>query len=487
MALTPKLILGAAPPPPPDPAAARAEYARLVAAGASDADAWFRAANALGLSRQWPEAIEAFRRVIALRPDDVAGYQKLANVYAALGRRAEAEATYQAVLARNPRHAPAHFNLGLLALRHGDDVAAEGHFRAALALNPDEAGYWQQLSAALERQGRYVAAADAMARAGELKPDDPAITFMLTPLELRAGLWARGWITYDRMQRPFWNGERPLPQRKWNGEPLANRSILLTVDQGLGEQIMYASMLPDLLAQGARVVLECEPRLVPLLSRSFPGILCVPFQQPDHPAVADPTIDWRSVFGSIGRWLRPGFESFPRHGGYLIPDPARTASLRARYRALAGGKAIVGLAWHSSAVTMGAAKSLPFAALAPLLAHDDLYFVNAQYGEARRQADPARLHTDADVDPTGDIDAAAAQIAAVDRVLTVSSLTAHLGGALGKPTVVMLAKHVGRHWFWFPERDPNPWYPSVRALVQDVQGRWDDVVAAAGRALRPGG
>ncbi|MCB2108304.1 MAG: tetratricopeptide repeat protein [Rhodobacteraceae bacterium] len=383
----------------------------------------------------------------------------------------------------SPKSVHAHLQAAQDAVRAGKNAAAEKAFRKAIALAPGDPNLWGQLSDVLERLGRVHEAADAVAKAHELDPSNLIAPLRRAPLELRAGLLKRGWATYELTQHAFFKGDRPLPQPRWQGEPLAGKSILLTSDQGVGEQIMFASMLPDLIAAGATITLECEARLIPILARSFPGVRLVPWQTPQHPAVTDAAIDYRCIFGAAGRWLRPSFESFPRNSGYLKADAAKTAMLRARYTEAARGRPVIALCWHSAAVTYGNEKSIGVATLAPLLARDDVLWVNAQYGDARRQIDTARILTDEDVDPTGDLDAAAAQIAACDRVITVSSATAHLGGALGRPTWVMLSKQTGRHWYWYPERGANPWYPSAACFVQKTQDQWPDVIATVDRAL----
>ena len=250
---------------------------------------------------------------------------------------------------------------------------------------------------------------------------------------------------------------------------------MLAYEQGLGEQIMFASHVPELLALGARLVLECEARLVPLLARSFPDVEVVAWQQPWSPSVKAADIDFHAAAGDSARWLRPGHPGAPVSAGYLKADPQRTAALRARYEALAGGRRIVGVSWHSAGVNYGTQKSMPLAALAPLFARPDIFCVSMQYGVAPAAIDG--LFFDPEIDVTADLEAAAAQAAAMDLVVTVSNTTAHLAAAVGRPVWLMLPKAAGRLWYWFSDQARHPWYTALRPFVQTRAGVWDDVVA----------
>lgn len=173
--------------------------------------------------------------------------------------------------------------------------------------------------------------------------------------------------------------------------------------------------------------------------------------------------------------------------GVLQADAIATAARRGRMDALAQGRPRVGLSWRSSNAAYGAQKSLALADLAPLLrARPDLFWVDLQYGDtaAERQAAGLEFWRDPDVDPLADLDTAAAQYAALDLVITVSNTAAHLAGALGMPTWLLLpAPGFGLLWYWGLERSDSAFYPAIRCFRQAVPGDWAGVLEGVNAAL----
>src|SRR5262249_42734909 len=186
-------------------------------------------------------------------------------------------------------------------------------------------------------------------------------------------------------------------------------------------------------------------------------------------------------------YLRPSLESFPRRAeGYLVPDPARAAQLRQR---LDDGRRIVGLSWKSQNPRFEKAKSARLTDFEAVLRLPNCRFVDLQYGDTRADLDTAARdlgvyveHLD-DIDNKNDIDGLAALMAACDAVVTVSNTTAHLAGALGRPTWVFVPYGHARLWYWFKERDDSPWYPHLRVRRQISGQSWAELIAATARHI----
>ncbi len=172
----------------------------------------------------------------------------------------------------------------------------------------------------------------------------------------------------------------------------------------------------------------------------------------------------------------------------MIADRDATARQRQRLMAQAAGRPLVGLSWRSRNAAYGAPKSLELADLLPLLRRD-VFWVDLQYGETAAErsavaAAGATLWRDPEVDPLQDLDAAAAQAAALDLVITTSNTAAHLAGALGVPTWLLLpAPGYGLLWYWFLDRTDSPFYPAMRCFRQARAGDWGGVIAAVGKSL----
>jgi hypothetical protein len=232
-------------------------------------------------------------------------------------------------------------------------------------------------------------------------------------------------------------------------------------------------MVPDLTSWARAVALQPTPRLVKLFARSFPGI--------HVGAEAPPQFDVQVAFSSLGRYLRPDWDAFPRREqGYLVPDVEAVGRFRARLRD--GSRTVVGLSWRSVNPTIGRDKSAPLRDFAPLLRVPGIRFIDLQYGDTRAERDlverelGVRVERLEDVDSTNDLDALAALIAACDAVVTVSNTTAHLAGAVGTPTLVFVPSGPARLWYWFKARQQSPWYPRVEVCHQAVGQGWADLI-----------
>ena len=238
-------------------------------------------------------------------------------------------------------------------------------------------------------------------------------------------------------------------------------------------------MIPDLIERGAEVILECDNRLIPLFSRSYTAITCVAMDETSKGKPADKEFDFHVPFGNLGYWLRPDLSSFGDRLPYLKADAGQRLALRKRYLGQ-GNDFLVGIAWSSKHPTYGERKSMTLQDLRPLLEIPGVTFIDLQYGETgeERKAFTAEtgievFHDDA-IDQMADLDAFASQVAAMDMVVTISNTTAHMAGALGVSTLLMLG--TVPYWYWLLERQDNPWYPSLRLFRQLERGDWEGVV-----------
>ncbi len=192
--------------------------------------------------------------------------------------------------------------------------------------------------------------------------------------------------------------------------------------------------------------------------------------------------------GSLGACLDIGVENLSGGASYLTADSAKRAVLRAKYETAARGRAIIGIAWSSNAPKFGGAKSAPLSEWGPLLRREAL-FVNLQYGDVSEEIAAARVQfgceiiEDAAVDQLKDLDAFAAQIAAMDHVVSVSNTTVHFAGALGAPCTVLIAPARGRLWYWGLEGERTPWYASLRLERRDLTETREQQIAKAAALL----
>ena len=250
--------------------------------------------------------------------------------------------------------------------------------------------------------------------------------------------------------------------------------------------MIYASMIGELAEGGLQITLEMDSRLVPLMQRSFPGVRVV--ARMDPASLAPAAFDCQSPLASLGRWLRPSFGSFPRHTGYLKADAELANLFSARLRR-SGPKKVVGISWSSINREIGANKSSALVDWTAILRVPGICFVDLQYGDTAGAREELRqrhglevTHLD-DVDLFNDLEAFAALCTACDLVITVSNVTAHMAGALGKPVWLLAPGAQGRIWYWFSGRRDSPWYPSMRILTRRAPETWRAVLDEIAREL----
>ena len=450
-----------------------------------------KAHNNLGIALEeqgrLEDAAASYRQALAIDPDYAAAHANLGHALQDRGLWEDAMTSTREALGLDPDNAELHCHLGIALEERGLSDEAAASYLKALEIDPEYAEAHSNLGKTLQGQGLLEDAAARYRKALAIKPDLAEAHTNLGLLLLMMGSFEDGWREYAwRWRKEETEKERKFPQAPWQGEDVNDKTILVWAEQGVGDEIMHAGMVPDLLDAGAEVVLECQRRLVALFQRSFPGVECLVKQDPPVPETLREDIDFQAPAGGLGRWLRPGFASFPARPSYLIADEGRTAALREKY--LGGGNhTLVGVAWSSKVRKMGAKKSMSLMDLRPLTGCPGVKLIDLQYGETgeerdafERAAGTPLLH-DQDIDSLKDLDAFASQVAAMDLVISVSNTTVHMAGALGVPAWAMLG--TASMMCWFLDRQDSPWYPSVRLFRQEKQGDWQGVVERVARAL----
>jgi len=467
-------------------AEAAASYRRALKITPDDPEVLTNLGDALREAGKAEEAVKQFEHALAVAPGFVEAHVSLGRALKDLNRLAAAEAACRRAVTLAPNHAGALGALGTVLAARGDLAGAVASYRRAVAVAPDDAAALTNLGNAVQEMGEFAEAIACHRRAVALDPDNAAAHHNLGNALLLESELAEGWRENEwRWRVEDMEKQRAFPQAPWQGEPLKGKTILVAAEQGVGDEILFAGMVPDLMEAGARVVLECGARLVPLFQRSFKGVACVAKKDPPAAATQSPDIDYQVAAGSLGRWLRPDFASFPGRPSYLVVDAKRRDALRAKYRR--GGELVVGIAWVSKNPRFGHQKSMKLAELAPLATVPGVTLVDLQYGDtaAERQAfematGTTLLHDDA-VDQMASLDDFAAQVAAMDLVVSVSNTTVHMAGALGVPTWVM--PHLVPLRVWLLGRADSPWYPSVRLFRQTQAGEWADVIDRVAQEL----
>ncbi len=437
---------------------------------------------------RWAEARPYFERWAVLDPKNATPHLSLGDCYAKLGLRREATAHYFKALELKPDSARAANNLGAFLAGEGHRGDALALMSQAMELTPDNAGTWTNLGLVLKSLGQLETALRCHNFALALEPQHVNALWNRSLCLLALGRIAEGWVYYDwGWKTGARNPERPFSQPRWEGSDPAGKTILVWMEQGLGDHIVFSSMLPDLLRAGAHCIVECEPRLVTLFQRSFPGAEVVPTTVQPQPRTQQPDIDFQIPVASLARWLRPDLESFPRQRGHLTPDPARVARWRERIGALGPGLK-VGICWRSM-LNKGARsrESTELNQWDPILTVPGVHFVNLEYDQCDEELREAerklgvRIHTWDDMDLKNDQDGLAALISTLDLVLSALTAVVQMAGAVGTPTWVL---HLDAPDWWALGTDHCPWYPSVRSFPCGANAPWEPVIETMASELR---
>jgi len=504
-------------------AEAMAHYREALALKPGDADAHNNWGNSLQALDRHEEASEHYEKAIKIRPDHAPAWSNLGNTLQALNRHDEAIARYREALAIAPEFAEAHNNLGhaLQALNRSEEAIR--HYEAALAIRPDYAeahNNWGIALQALNRHGEAIANYD---RATAFKPDYAEAQWNKSLALLCLGQFAAGWELYEkRWQRkqtaaladfglPLWpgleSGGGPVPPqarfcrviaspkmvsprsrfgRLMNslrallgaGSGGATATILIQFEQGFGDALQmlrYVSLLEQI---GMRCWIQVPPGLMALTQRSFPRARVIAVDQ--CPA----GIQFRVPMLSLPLAMKTFSEAaIPAVVPYLIADGRKISAWASR---LAGRRRYtVALAWRGRPThTHDRIRSIPLEILGPLLSRREIQFVTLQKeltGSESREL--ARHENVAVLDrELSSFDETAAIVSVADLVISVDSALAHLSGALGKATWVLLA--FSPDWRWLLGRSDSPWYPSARLIRQQSAGDWTGVLDTVAAALR---
>ena len=413
-------------------------------------------------------------------------HHNLGVVCQAQGRLQEAIAAYQESLRLQPDYAEAHYNLGVAwqAQVHLDAAVVEYH--TALCLKPDFVEAQHNLGMVRQEQGHLSAALAAYEAVLHYVPDDPEAQWNRALVWLAQGNLAQGWPAYEWRWRTSQAPQR-FPFPLWDGTPLAGRTLIITAEQGMGDELLFASCLPDLRTQDGHIVIACDTRLAPLFARSFPTATVYGV---DRHAMAAwvppvPSIDVYLPMGSLPLYLRPTLAHFPVPAGYLVPHPTRWQHAQQRLAALGPGLTI-GIAWRSLKTRQQPAHYPSLRHWRPLLTLPGVHFVNLQYDDAAAELRTVQqqwgvtIHTWDDLDLFHDLDGAAALLAAMDLVLGPETVITALAGSLGVP--VWRLTVAGGSWTSLGT-DGCPWFPSMRVVCPQQRGQWDDVLSRVARDI----
>lgn len=432
--------------------------------------------NALKQAGHYAEALESYDRAMRIKPGFANALFNKGIVLQLMGRIGEALFSYKQVVALQPDYPEAYVNLGNLLEQLNRFEDALENYEKALSLKPNHPGVLNNKGNVLIRLNRLEKAVDCYAQAIAMQPDysDAIYSMSLAKLELRD--FKSGWVGYEHrftIQEPFVKHLQNIPV--WSGEPL-NGVLLVRGEQGLGDQVLFSSVLPDLKGWAKEVVVQVDDRLVPLLQRSFLDYMIIGFSE------SLPTkITAQITIGSLPKFFRQSEADFKKSdSSFLLAN----ANLTTHYQEILHKKAkkTIGLSWRSFNNDNAEAKSIHLEQLSCFFKLPGIEVIDLQYGDTRLEKDMLKkmgccFNESVKLDKTKEIDRLSSLIAACDLVVTVSNTTAHMAGALGRPTALLLPYQNGRVWYWSRDHaDTAWWYPSVKVFQSANDGVWSKAI-----------
>jgi tetratricopeptide (TPR) repeat protein len=427
------------------------------------------------------EALQHFENVTERTPENVKAWFGKGRALVALKRFEEAVAVFRHCTELAPRDSNVWLELARARLSLNDPINALSDAKKLAEMRPRWAEAALVLADAYQEMGQFADAERMIRDALAAIPGAPELKFRLAQLRLAQGDFRDGFELYEsrfEVQGPSSIRRLSLPMPFWRGENLAGKRILVLTEQGYGDHIQFCRFVGPLSKMASGVVFAVSPALIDLM-RSLPGPIEITTEIANARASG---CDYWTFLGSLPFHFKIGVGDIPR-APYLGAAAAKRARWRERLAGLPGRRRI-GLVWAGSpAHGYDRRRSIPFERLSPLARVPDVAWINPQPPSPAVSANAPIPGLDITCFPDGpvDFDDTAALIAELDLLVSVDTSVAHLGGALGAPTWLLLSRVTD--WRWYLEQETSPWYPSMRLFRQRRYGDWEEVLGRVADAL----
>lgn len=426
-------------------------------------------------------------KAVELAPDQPAYLANLGRAALDLDRVDEGANACERALRIAPGHVPALVTLSAIERVRGRLDVGEACARTALDLLPTDRGATVNLATALADMNRLGDATELFDRLLLADPCDVEAHTSRAAVALARGLPEEAWAGHAwRWRLAHSLVPHPPPAREWAGERLGDGTLYVWPEQGIGDEIVLASILPDLMARTPRIVVGCDARLVPAFARSFPQIRVVPAAALVGGEHRYHERDRQCSMADLGPLLRPRLDAFPRRERYLVPCAAQVARWRDWIDALGPGMK-VGFSWRSQ--NLRGERRLACSTLdqwRSIFGVEGVRFVCLQYDDCELELNVTQarfgveLHRPPGLDQRNDLDGVMALMAGLDLVVTAPTTVSTLSGAVGTPTW-QLTRGVDWHGMGC---ERSPWQPSVRTILRPWQASWEEVLVAVADELR---
>ena len=455
-------------------------FQRAIELDANNSLIFLNMGRALMRRRRDEEALEAFQRSMEIDNYASDAFYLFSATLRQMEKLEEAENFVRSALIQFPDEPLLTCELANNLQSRFEFEESEKYIRRVLKLDPNHGPALVTLAIVLVHTGRKEEVLELYKKAIEVLPNNPTVTYNYALTLFCYGHLKEAWKHYHSRweTESFSSPVRSFPQNLWDGSSLKGKKIVLYGEQGLGDEIRHASMVPDMLKMGAEVHVECEPRLVEIFQRSFEGAKVFPCPY-NEAETGEVDFDFQSPILDLGGFLRPTIDSFPSdpNHAFLKPDPKRKVFWGERLKSL-GPHPKVGMIWQSSKAVGGRGRwGATVEELEPILSINGIDFVNLMYVECVEDREKMQkmygvnLHTWDDIDLRNDQDDLCALISNLDLVVSHTSSVAYTAAGLGIPTFNFMPIKIYFDLLGDPEA-PG-WAPSLRYFRKTIHEDWD--------------
>ena len=423
------------------------------------------------------QAIDVLEESITFLPNNEATYLNLMRLYIAEKKFNKVKEKYEFLKKINPKNSNMYFLYANSLFDQREFQAAIYFYEDAISLKPEFIECHFHLALCYEFIGKIKDALNKYDECLKINPNYDLALFNKSQLLLAINFFDEGWELYQKrwslkknLGRYFFN-----PKQELLIDSHFEKDIFIWAEQGVGDQILFASMLNDFNSLYKKITVSADKRLVSLFKRSFPKIKFI-----DQEKYLTVTFDRHLPMGNIGKFVRKDMNDFQKQKpSYLFEDKSLKNKFLSRFDK--SKKIKCGLSWTSKNLKYGESKSLNFDTLAKYLNKEKFYYINLEYIQNQKEINNAidKYHFDIygafEIDKFNDLESFAALVACCDLVVTISNVTAHFAGAMGIKTVLLVPYSYGRFWYW-SDNEKSKWYPSVKIIRQKDQFGWSEAL-----------
>ena len=428
-------------------------------------------------------------KAIKINPENYITYYNRGLMFDKLNDFESALNDYNFVIKKNPIFEPALFNKYKILTKQNLFNEALNSINYLIELDPKNTTYLLErafIYLSFNKLAYALSDYDQVQLINPISKDASEAMAKKSYIQLSLNLFEHGWKLYENR----WSDRDKLntSKKELRDFSITKKIIFIWAEQGLGDQILFSSLLNDVLNTENNFIISLDPRLINIYARSFSWASNIKFISKED-SLAENEYDFHIPIGSLGKFFRNSIQDFDKHPvAYLKDDDKKTNLLKKKI--WVKNYKICGIAWKSMGNNLSSEKSLELDQLIPIFSIPNIIFVNLQYGEIKEEIKKIfdefkiKIQTIDEIDNFKNIDGLTSLINSCDFIVTSSNVTAHIAGALNKKTFLLIPFGIGKIWYWGQSGDQVIWYPSIEIFRKTSSDSWKDSVENLSNKIR---